>query len=358
MNSSFLLAQAAHSDSAVESPIYSHRQAPRKRRKIPVIPVIAAATSALALFSIWRLQPVQVTATPLRTPPAPDYETAGMADVVAGVGLVEANTENIALSVPVSGWVVAVNVQAGDFVHAGDVLFRLDDRDLRAQEKVRSTQVVAARARVETARSELADAIVLQTSAERLGSASVISQEERTRKRIAAETAKSQLAEAEAAVSLAEAELQETRVQLERLVVTSPITGTILQSNVRVGQFAPTGVLDRPLMLLGNVDPLHVRVDIDEQDAWRVQAGQPATGYVRGNSQKKVELRFVRFEPYVIPKQSLTGDTTERVDTRVLQAIYEIVPSSVRVFTGQQLDVFVGEKRDGLAASPSSTGAQ
>ena len=33
-------------------------------------------------------------------------------------------------------------------------------------------------------------------------------------------------------------------------------------------------------------------------------------------------LHFVRFEPYVIPKESLTGDTTERVDTRVLQVIY------------------------------------
>src|SRR5215469_15338846 len=127
MNSSLLSAQAADSDSAVESPTYSRGLAPRKRRKIPVIPVVAAATLALALFSIWRLQPAQVTATPLRTPPAPDYKTFSTAEIVAGVGLVEANTENIALSVPVSGWVVAVNVQAGDLVRAGDVLFGLDD---------------------------------------------------------------------------------------------------------------------------------------------------------------------------------------------------------------------------------------
>jgi hypothetical protein len=52
-------------------------------------------------------------------------------------------------------------------------------------------------------------------------------------------------------------------------------------------------------------------------------------------------LRFVRIEPYVVPKKSLTGDNTERVDTRVLQVIYAVDTQGKRLFVGQQLDVFI-----------------
>ena len=54
----------------------------------------------------------------------------------------------------------------------------------------------------------------------------------------------------------------------------------------------------------------------------------------------------VRVEPYVIPRKSLTGDNTERVDTRVLQVSYALEDSTSGVYGGQQLDVHVeGAKR-------------
>jgi hypothetical protein len=86
---------------------------------------------------------------------------------------------------------------------------------------------------------------------------------------------------------------------------------------------------------------LHVRVDIDENDAWRLVPGAPARAFVRGNSRLSTELSFVRVEPYVVPKRSLTGDSTERVDTRVLQAVYSFDPKSLPVYVGQQMDVFI-----------------
>jgi hypothetical protein len=49
----------------------------------------------------------------------------------------------------------------------------------------------------------------------------------------------------------------------------------------------------------------------------------------------------VRFEPFVVPKKSLTGDSTERVDTRVLQVIYQIENGNLPLFVGQQMDVFI-----------------
>ena len=91
----------------------------------------------------------------------------------------------------------------------------------------------------------------------------------------------------------------------------------------------------------GSVTPLHVRVDVDEHDAWRVRGGAPAAASPRGNGSIRIPLEFVRFEPYVIPKKSLTGDSTERVDTRVLQIIYRVKEQSAPLYVGQQVDVYI-----------------
>ena len=48
----------------------------------------------------------------------------------------------------------------------------------------------------------------------------------------------------------------------------------------------------------------------------------------RGSPTVVHSLAFVRVEPFVVPKKSLTGDNSERVDTRVLQVIYECDPEA------------------------------
>ena len=115
----------------------------------------------------------------------------------------------------------------------------------------------------------------------------------------------------------------------------------MLQVKIRLGEFAPTGALATPLMLLGDTKTLHVRVDVDENDAWRVREDAKATGYVRGNRDLNASLRFARIEPYVVPKRSLTGDSTERVDTRVLQVLYAFDGGTLPIYVGQQMDVFI-----------------
>jgi len=52
----------------------------------------------------------------------------------------------------------------------------------------------------------------------------------------------------------------------------------------------------------------------------------------------------VPVEPYVVPKRSLTGDSTERVDTRVMQAVYSFPRGRLPVYVGQQMDVFIEVK--------------
>ena len=95
-------------------------------------------------------------------------------------------------------------------------------------------------------------------------------------------------------------------------------------------------------MVLGDISTYHVRVDIDERDIARFRPGAPAKAYPRGDTAHEMTMRFVRVEPYVQPKKSLTGDNTERVDTRVLQVIYLLdLKDKPRVYIGQQMDVFI-----------------
>ena len=124
----------------------------------------------------------------------------------------------------------------------------------------------------------------------------------------------------------------------------APVDGQVLQLKVHLGEFAPeaaTAVGEPPLILLGSVTPLHVRVDVDENDAWRVRAGATAIGYLRGNKHITTPLTFVRFEPFVVPKRSLTGDSTERVDTRVLQVVFSFERRDLPIYVGQQMDAFI-----------------
>jgi multidrug efflux pump subunit AcrA (membrane-fusion protein) len=148
------------------------------------------------------------------------------------------------------------------------------------------------------------------------------------------EIARTQIAQAEAAV-------HQDEVNIERLTTRAPIDGRILQNKVRLGQFAQCGPLAEPLMIFGGNGAMHLRVDVDEADAWRVKTGDPAIAHLRGNSQLIYPLEFVRFEPSVIPKKSLTGDSTERVDTRVLEVVYRFHDSGAKVYDGQQMDVFI-----------------
>jgi len=145
----------------------------------------------------------------------------------------------------------------------------------------------------------------------------------------------------EAVLGSASAQVEQIKIEIERRTIRAPVSGRILQIKTRLGEFAPTGALSTPLMLLGDDTRLHIRVDVDENDAWRVRPGAPATAFVRGNPDLKTSLQFERFEPYVVPKLSFTGESTERTDTRVLQAIYSFDPAALPIYVGQQMDVFI-----------------
>jgi multidrug efflux pump subunit AcrA (membrane-fusion protein) len=311
-----------------------------KRFLLPLIGILAAGG---ATYSIAKTTPHRERTDPPSQPPVSEFH-----DTIAAVGVIEASTENIAIGTPLSGIVPKVYVGAGDAVRAGDPLFELDTRQLRAEIEVRrqARAVAGSRARVVDAR--LDDLRRQLGFAEQVKDKRAISSEEISRRRSAVATAEAEQAEALAQVGAAEAQIRATAVEIERSTVRSPIDAEVLQVKLRVGEFAAAAPGTQPLIVLGRSKPLHVRVDVDEHEGWRVHAGATAVGRLRGNADLKTPLVFVRFEPFVVPKRSLTGDSTERVDTRVLQVIYRVERDDLPLFVGEQLDVFVDAGRVAL----------
>jgi HlyD family secretion protein len=339
-----------------------------------VLPLIAAAGLLFAVGTVVRGNQPVPAAAPVAEPAKAPFES-----YVAGAGLIEASTENIAVGTPVSGIVTGIHVKVGDRVETGAPLFEIDDRDLVAELAVRETNLRSAEANLAKLRemprredlppaeaqlreteASLADAKNQLKLAESVRDPRAISREDLARRRFAVGVAEARLARASAdleklragawqpdleiaaaAVAAARSQVEQTRTEIDRRVVRALEPGQILQVKTRVGEFAQAGMLATPLMMLGNESTLHVRVDVDENDAWRFEPGAQAVAFVRGNPALQTKLRFERTEPYVIPKVSLTGQSSERVDTRVLQVIYSLEDGRLPVYVGQQMDVFI-----------------
>lgn len=314
------------------------------------IPIIAAVVLVLAAISIARSQPKLETHSPPAAPPRSAFEAR-----VAAAGLVEPASENISIAPHLPGVVEKVFVVAGQKVKRGDPLVKLDTRALesalgvsRAEVAQRAASIETAKARVARAEAALAEGRRSLGFAERAGDSRSLSQDELSRRRGGVEmgeadlaAAKAELAAAEAGLEAAKAGLASVETDLERSVARAPIDATILQARIRPGEFVAASSPGAPWLVLGDISKLHVRVDIDEHEAWKVRPGAAAVAQVRGNARLELGAKFLRFEPLVIPKVSLTGSSAERVDTRVLQAIYELAPGEFPIFPGQQMDVFI-----------------
>lgn len=341
-----------------------------------LLPLVAAGMLVFGLIHVITASQARPALEPLAAPPwVPFGET------VAGTGLVEASTENIAIGSPLPGVVVEVFVpvdKVGTQVKAGDPLFRVDDRQLKAQLRFQEANLKAAEAQLakldatprpeelppSAAKVQVAEANVaiqqdLADRATRLQATGGMSQEEIRQRQLALQAARRQLVQAKAdyellkagawgpdkaiaraAVAQARAQVEQIKTDLDRTLVRAPVDGEVLRVNVRLGEYVGTPP-SQALVVLGNSHKLHVRVDIDEHNIPRFQLGAPAKAMVRGDAQHAIPLRFVRVEPFVVPKKSLTGDNTERVDTRVLQVIYALETKDRPVYVGQQMDVFI-----------------
>jgi len=304
--------------------------------KNKILPAVATVGLVIALVVAVRSQRESPPAQPVAQP-----AQAPFASYIGGSGIIEARTENISIGTSLPGIVKTVFVKVGDKVKAGAPLFQIDDREYRADLLIKQASLLKSQAAVKEAQASYKDYQAQYELVRHATDRRAVSVDDVQKRRYASELYRAKLVSAKAAVAAAKADLKATQTSLERLMVRAPIDCEVMQVNLRPGEYAATGVLDTPLMRLGDLDRLHVRVDIDENDAWRFKPATRAVAFMRGNRDLKADLKFVRVEPYVTPKTSLTGSSTEKVDTRVLQVIYSFDRQALPAYVGQQMDVFI-----------------
>jgi HlyD family secretion protein len=315
-----------------------------------ILPVVALIGVAIAAWMIFGGLPDRSTSEPAEQPPKAVGKLAGEARV-AGAGIVEPSSEVIDIGSALSGLVTDVRVRPGDLVGKGQVLFTVDARAARAQ-------LAQSDAAINEARAAIAEASAAQKTARQqlelyrnLSDPAAVSRAEVIRAEGEEAAATSRLSVARARLAAAQAASGAARTEIDRLVVRAPIAGEILAVNIRPGEFVSTmGGTAQAFMQMGQTTPLHVRVDIDENEVARVALGQPAVISPRGAAELHVNAAFVRAEPLVVPKRSLTNSAAERVDVRVLQLIYAL-PESDAFRVGQQIDAFIPAK-----AAPAKKG--
>ncbi len=349
-----------------------------------ILPLLAVALLVFAVAHALHTQRPELDTPPPVPPPVTPF-----GKTVAGLGMIEPSTEasgtgNIAIGSQLAGAVTRVCVRIGQTVKAGDLLFELDKRQTEADLKVRQAALLVAEeqlrrlklqprpeeipvsaAQVEIAEANLHEQEDLYQRGWKLFGTGAMAREDFVTRQQARQSARAQLAQAKANLALlkagawepdkaiAAATVEQARAQVEQakttlalLQIRAPLDGTILQVNIRPGEYVST-FGGQSLILMGNLQPLHVRVNVDEEDLPRLKLHAPARARIRGDAQQEaIPLSFVRLEPYVVPKTSLTGANTERVDTRVVQLIYAVDPNTrlvqeKKILVGQLVDVFI-----------------
>ncbi|MFO7275943.1 MAG: efflux RND transporter periplasmic adaptor subunit [Pseudomonadota bacterium] len=158
------------------------------------------------------------------------------------------------------GRIVAVYVEAGDRVRAGQLLAKLDDSVLRPQVNRLVAALDEARAQANLSQAEY-------RRAQGVEAAGALSAEEIERRRAAAITD-------EARVKVAAAQLAEAQARLDRTEIRAPAAGVILTRRAEVGQTATPG--GEPLFRLAKDGEVEMRAQVAEQDLPRLAIGQRA----------------------------------------------------------------------------------
>ena len=306
-------------------------------------------------------------AAPTAAPPAASLQSPGR---VIAPGIVEAWGGEVSVAPREPGWIAQIGVEEGQHVDAGQTLAVLDDDVQRAavdvakadlaeaeaawartfhgatadERRQAAAETEASRARAALARSNAqrlsrlgemkaaAPADVERATAEadtqialaEANGARLTSIERGARNEDRA-LARARLAAAQARLQLAQANLARRRIQ-------APITGVVLTSRFHAGEFFAAG--GNPLFVIGDVSRLRIRLEIDEIDAARVEAGAPCSIFGDDNAHLSDGTVF-RLAPRYGRRSLAIEAPTARADVRVREVFVEVAPG--RLIPGQRV---------------------
>ena len=336
---------------------------------IGVMLVGAAALTGWLVFQEARLEPVDSDATrelPIAVPRSR----------IVALGRVEPRSEEVRVGAAMPGRLQAVFVNVGDDVAEGQVLAALQNDEQAAIVKRAEAAVAVARANFEkllngarqaerdeaAAAVEEAEAVLglakVELDRQRgLAARDLGSRQDLDRAESEYRVASAQLARAryqhelivappraddvrrlEAEVALAEARLAEARAILENTLVRSPVDGQVLRK-LRLPGEQVSAMLDTPIVLVGDIAQLRVRAEVDEADIRFVHTGQAAYVQADAYGAQRFPGHVSEIGMLMGRKNLLSGEPSERIDTRVLEVLVDLEPS-VELPVGLRVDTY------------------
>jgi HlyD family secretion protein len=337
----------------------------------------AVASLVFAVMSVSTSAPKRERRAPQGTISTPEFSA-----FIAATGVVEPASQVVTVAPDIDGVVRAVFVRAGDRVRTGDPLFALDDGETIARIKRAEARLARARAEIALRQAE-AKAAHARVEAQRLEAARLRSSVERFRplrqEAVSEEQFDQMAAEADAAAygwragreappaadatadaaaqeaAVAEAELAEARAAHQRTIMRAPIAGSVLRVDARAGEAARGQGGRQPTVSVGDIDTLHLRVEIDEANAPEFSPDAKAEAAVRGAAGGRIALKLVSADRMLKPRAGFRDASIEPVDSRVLEVRYAIADAGANLYAGQLLDVYIA--RTGRAVRVAATPA-
>jgi HlyD family secretion protein len=293
-------------------------------------------------------------------------EPVSLGDLVRTInapGDVEPRTV-VKVSAQVSARIVDLPFREGDTVRTGDVLVRLDDKDVRARLEAARSRLRAEEAALDGARASLRLAEIEYARLRELHDTRDVSRSALDTGEADYERARASVRSIESGIDAARAEIVEREKDVENTVVASPMNGQIVTLSAEVGELV-LGTRDNlgtVIMIISDLHDMILRARIDETNVGPVRTGQKARIYLNAYPDRvfdgvvdRVKLRrevardgtnYVEAEVRVLLddgellKSGLTGNVDIEVETQsgvikvpsqaVLDRRVEDLPAEVR----------------------------
>jgi HlyD family secretion protein len=316
---------------------------------------------------------------------APEVETANVRLSYPAQSLTLLNATGYAvaqrkasLSSKATGRLEWLGVLEGSRVKQGEVIARLENRDVTASLQQASANVQLAQANLEQGQAELLDAERALARSRELLAQKYISAANHDIAQTRVARAKAAISGLRASIASAKANRQVAQVALDQTAIHAPFDGVILTKNANVGDnitpFSSAADSKGAVVTIADMATLEVEADVSESALAKIKLDQPCeiqldaypdlrlAGVVsrmvptldRAKATLLVKVRFVDRDARVLPDMSAKVAFLSRSLTAADKQAYLSVPTSAIVERGKQAMVFVlqGDKVQAIAVTP------
>jgi HlyD family secretion protein len=307
-----------------------------------VLVVLAIAVLAYAIWHFTRPAPPEVELATIARGPVESTVVNTRAGTVKAC-------RRAKLAPVLGGQIVKLWVKEGDRVKTGDPLLELWNRDLTAQRELATRQLA-------TSEERRREACILAANAQRdadrtaqLAEQKFVSPQRADDAQAEARARQANCDALAADVKRAQAQIRVSLAGLERTTLTAPFAGIVAEVTGEIGEVttpSPPGIPTPPAVDLIDDSCLYVSAPMDEVDAPRLQAGQPARITLDALPGQTFPGRVRRIAPYVteVEKQARTVDVEVDFDT----------PPKTILLVGYSADVeTIIERRDDVLRVPT-----